>query len=171
MTDERLEKLQQPTPITYKAENPFMQLAIEEARLGIYNGHGGPFGSVVVKDGEVIAKGHNQVVSNNDPTCHGEMDAIRKACAKLATFDLKGYELYTTGEPCNMCLTACMWANLDKIYYGCTIADNALIGFRDEKFDKIFGGREKLKDLLQPMDREACLKLFEEYNNMESTKY
>lgn len=169
--DNELKLDKQPPKITYQAENQFMQLAIEEARMGIYNGHGGPFGSVIVKDGKVIAGGHNHVVSNNDPTCHGEIDAIRKACAKLNTFDLSGYEIYTTGEPCHMCLTACMWANLDKVYYGCTIVDNAIIGFRDEKFDKIFGGRKKLKDLLKPLDREACLKLFEEYNKLDHTQY
>lgn len=167
----QLTPIKEPPAITYQAANPFMQQAIEAARLGIYNGHGGPFGAVIVKKGQVIASGHNQVVSNNDPTCHGEMDAIRKACAKLNTFDLSGCEIYTTGEPCNMCLTACMWANLDKIYYGCTIADNAIIGFRDEKFDNIFGGRDKLKDLLEEVDREACLKLFEEYGRLDKTMY
>lgn len=146
--------------------NRFMQMAIDEARYGINNGHGGPFGSVIVKDGEVVAKGHNHVVINNDATCHGEIDAIRNAGKELNTFDLSGCEIYTTGEPCPMCLCACMWANLSKIYYGATIADNDLIGFRDEKFDELLGGREKVKDLLEEVDREEVLKLFEEYNNI-----
>ena len=111
-----------------------MQLAIEEARTGIQNDHGGPFGSVIVKDGEVISTGHNMVLLNNDPTAHGEISAIRAAGRKLGTFDLSGCTIYTTGEPCHMCLCACMWANIDKIYYGCTIEDNGLIGFRDDKF-------------------------------------
>jgi len=140
-----------------------MQMAIDEAREGITKGHGGPFGSVIVKDGKVISSGHNHVLSNNDPTCHGEIDSIRKACAVLGTFDLTGCELYTTGEPCHMCLCACMWANISRIYYGCTIDDNGLIGFRDDKFDKIFSGRDHLKDYLIPIDREACLELFKEY--------
>ncbi len=153
------------------AQNPFMQIAIQEAMEGITHGHGGPFGSAIVKDGVVIASGHNRVVANNDPTCHGEMDAIHKACEKLGTFDLSGCELYTTGEPCHMCLCACMWANISKIYYGCTIRDNEIIGFRDNYFDSIFGGRDKLTDYMIQIDREACLEVFEKYNSMNSTKY
>ena len=146
-----------------KAENKFMQMAIDEAREGIQNHHGGPFGTVIVKDGKVIAGGHNKVLLTNDATCHGEVDAIRKAGQVLGTFDLSGCELYTTGEPCHMCLCACMWANIDKIYYGCTIEDNGIIGFRDDKFDQIFGGRDKLPGFMTKLDRMACLELFEEY--------
>ena len=124
-----------------------------------------------VKDGELISSGHNHVLSNMDPTCHGEVDAIRKACQKLGTHDLSGCELYTTGEPCHMCLCACMWANISKIYYGCTIEDNGLIGFRDDKFDQIFGGRDKLEGYMTEMDREACLELFEEYKNLYHKLY
>ena len=87
-----------------EAESPFMAAAIEEAYEGIEHGHGGPFGSVIVRDGEIIGSGHNRVLLNNDPTCHGEVDAIRSTCAELGTFDLSGCELYTTGEPCPMCL-------------------------------------------------------------------
>lgn len=153
------------------AQNEFMRIAIKEAREGISHGHGGPFGTAIVKDGILVASGHNRVLSNIDPTCHGEVDAIRKACQKLGTYDLSGCELFTTGEPCHMCLCACMWANISKIYYGCTIADNEIVGFRDNKFDQIFGGRDKLGDYLQELDREACLRLFEEYNRMDATKY
>ena len=151
--------------------NEYMKMAIEEAREGIHNGHGGPFGSVIVKDGKVVGKGHNKVLLNNDPTCHGEIMAIHDACANLGTYDLTGCQLYTTGEPCHMCLCACMWANLDKVYYGATIEDNGIIGFRDDKFDKIFGGRDKLTDFLIPIDRQPCLDLFDEYNNLEKTIY
>lgn len=146
--------------------NKYMQIAIDEAREGIRNGHGGPFGTAIVKNGILIASGHNRVLINKDPTCHGEVDAIRKACQKLNTHDLSGSELYTTGEPCHMCLCACMWANISKIYYGCTIEDNGLIGFRDDKFDKIFGCRDKLEGLMTKIDRKACLELFEEYKNL-----
>ena len=149
----------------------FMKIAIKEAMNGINSGHGGPFGSVIVKDDEIISKGHNLVLKNNDPTCHGEIVAIKKACKKLKTYDLKGCILYTTGEPCHMCLCACMWANIDKIYYGCTIKDNGKIGFRDDKFNKIFAGREKLKDYLICIDRNECLKLFEKYKNMDKKIY
>lgn len=127
-----------------EAADPFMQVAIEEAYEGINNQDGGPFGSVIVKDGEIIGRGHNHVLAYNDPTCHGEVDAIRNTCAALGTYDLTGCELYTTGEPCPMCLFACLWANIDKVYYGCTLEDNALIGFRDEEFDNLAGGRDQL---------------------------
>lgn len=151
--------------------NKFMKIAIEEATAGIENGDGGPFGSVIVKDGKVIAKGHNRVLTNHDPSCHGEIDAIRKAGEILKTHDLSGCDIYTTGEPCHMCLCACLWANLNKIYYGATIADNGLIGFRDDAFNEIFGGREELKDRLINIDREECLKLFDRYNKMNKTLY
>lgn len=148
-----------------------MRQAIAEAREGIHAGHGGPFGTVIVKDSKIVGRGHNCVLLLNDPTCHGEVAAIRDAGKNLNTFDLSGCELYTTGEPCHMCLCACMWANISKIYYGCTIEDNSIIGFRDGKFDKIFGGRDKLGDYMQEIDREECLKLFEEYNNMQHENY
>lgn len=151
--------------------NPYMQMAIDEAREGIRNGHGGPFGTVIVKDGVVVGRGHNKVLLNNDATCHGEVDAIRVAGARLGTFDLSGCELYTTGEPCHMCLCACMWANISKIYYGCTIADNDRIGFRDDKFDRIFGGRDKLPGLMEELDRAACVELFDEYLSLEHKNY
>lgn len=154
-----------------EAQSEFMQIAIQEAREGISNGDGGPFGTAIVRDGVLIASGHNHVLAYNDPTCHGEVDAIRKACKRLGTFDLTGCELYTTGEPCHMCLCACMWANISRIYYGCTIADNEIIGFRDNKFDQIFGGRDKLGDYMTEVDREACLRLFQDYSKMDATKY
>lgn len=154
-----------------EAQSEFMQIAIQEAREGISNGDGGPFGTAIVRDGVLIASGHNHVLAYNDPTCHGEVDAIRKACKRLGTFDLTGCELYTTGEPCHMCLCACMWANISKIYYGCTIADNEIIGFRDNKFDQIFGGRDKLGDYMAEVDREACLRLFQDYSRMQAPKY
>lgn len=148
-----------------------MRLAIAEAREGIHAGHGGPFGTVIVKDGKIVGRGHNCVLLLNDPTCHGEVSAIRDAGKNLGTFDLSGCELYTTGEPCHMCLCACMWANISKIYYGCTIDDNSIIGFRDGKFDEIFGGRDKLGDYMLEIGRDECLKLFEEYKNMQHQNY
>ena len=151
--------------------NPFMQIAIDEATEGITGGHGGPFGAVIVKDGEVVGRGHNHVLSDNDPTCHGEVSAIRDACANLGTYDLSGCEIYTTGEPCPMCLYACLWANIGKVYYGCTIADNAMIGFRDEEFDSLSDSRDQLGDYLVCIDRDACLELFETYLEMEHVIY
>ena len=125
--------------------NKYMEIAIKEAKKGIENGDGGPFGCVIVKDDKIVGKGHNRVVLKHDATCHGEMEAIRNASKNLNTFDLSGCELYTTGEPCPMCLSACLWANIEKVYYGCTILDNENIGFRDNKFDNLMGGRKKLK--------------------------
>lgn len=153
------------------SDHDYMQMAIDEAREGITHGHGGPFGSVIVKDGKVVARGHNMVLKNNDPTAHGEMTAIRKAGEALQTFDLSGCTLYTTGEPCHMCLCAIMWANIEKVYYGCTIADNGRIGFRDDKFNDIFGGRDRLGTFLTEIDRDKCLALFDEYNNMQHEGY
>lgn len=148
-----------------------MQMAIDEARKGIRRQHGGPFGSVIVKDGKVVGKGHNRVLKNNDPTCHGEISAIRDACDNLQTYDLSGCELYTTGEPCHMCLCACLWANISKVWYGCTIEDNGRIGFRDEKFDGLFSGRDKLTGYLVEKDREKCLALFDEYLSLQHKIY
>lgn len=157
--------------IGYRAQNAYIRMAIDEARKGIYNGDGGPFGSVIVKDGQVVGRGHNCVLKKKDSTCHGEMEAIRNAERKLKTHDLSGCVLYTTGEPCPMCLTACMWANIEHVCYGCTIKDNSEIGFRDERFDELLGGRERLRDYLEEMDREACLKLFEEYGSLQPILY
>ena len=148
--------------------NQFMQEAVAEAKNGIKKRHGGPFGCVIVKDGKVIARGHNQVLRRHDATCHGEMMALRKASRVLKTFDLSGCDVYTTGEPCNMCLSACIWANINHIYYGCTIQDNSKIGFRDKDIDKIFGGREKLKNFLTQLDHNECLALFEEYDALNN---
>ena len=165
------QKQKKAPEVSWKAENAYMQMAVDEAREGIYNGDGGPFGCVIVRDGKVVGSGHNCVLTNDDSTCHGEIAAIRDAEQNLDTYDLDGCELYTTGEPCTMCLAAGLWANIEKVYYGCTIEDNAKIGFRDEAFDDIFGGRETLTGYFEEIDRSACLKLFEEYDRMEKTLY
>ena len=144
--------------------NKYMKIAINEAKKGIRSGHGGPFGAVVVKDGVVVGKGHNRVVLNNDPTCHGEISAIRDACKKLNSFDLKGADIYTTGEPCLMCFGAILWANINKIYYGCSIAENSVIGFRDEVFyKKLSLSTQRMRRKLKQIDHDECMKLFEEY--------
>lgn len=150
--------------------NKYMLLAVNEAKKGIHHGHGGPFGAVIVKDGNIIAKGHNHVVSSNDPTLHGEVDAIRKAGKKLGTFDLSGCEIYTTGYPCPMCMCAIMWANINKVYYGCNTTDTEIIGFRDKEFEESIP--ERKKEICQEMDREECLKLYDEYNKiLDKTPY
>lgn len=150
--------------------NDFMKLAVEEAEKGIASNEGGPFGCVIVKNGEVVGKGHNQVVKNNDPTCHGEMMAIRDACRKTGNFDLSGCELYTTGEPCPMCFGAILWANISRVFYGCNIKDTEKIGFRDRRF---YEDSEKIKaELFEENGREECLELYRKYSQrIEKTNY
>ena len=138
-----------------------MKDAIDEARRGIHAGDGGPFGCVIVKDGAVLGRGHNEVIKQNDPTCHGEMMAIRDACHALGTFDLTGCELYTTAEPCPMCLGAILWSNIRKVYYGCNITDTDAIGFRDKEF---FSGSW---DISEELNRPECLELFREYQAIQ----
>ncbi len=144
----------------------FMQAALEEAYAGIEAGDGGPFGTVIVRDGEIVGRGHNRVVVNQDPTCHGEMEAIRDACKNLGTFDLSGCELYTTAEPCPMCLGATLWANIPVVYYGCTREDSDEIGFRDEVFYEYLAGEADLLTVSE-FERERCLELFETYTQIE----
>jgi len=111
----------------------FMRIAIEYSEKNVQESLGGPFGAVVVRDGEIIAASGNKVTSSNDPTAHAEVSAIRLACEKLKTFDLKGCVIYTSCEPCPMCLSAIYWARLDQVYYANTKVDAAEIGF-DDKF-------------------------------------
>ena len=146
--------------------NKFMSEALNEAYEGIKNHHGGPFGSVVVKDGEIIGRGHNCVLRDNDPTLHGEIQAIRDACKNTGTHDLSGCELYTTAQPCPMCLGAILWAGIDKVYYGCNIDDTEKIGFRDEVFYKMLDSGNSGEKLVC-IDRGECLKLFDDYDSRE----
>lgn len=109
-----------------------MRHAIALSRRGMEGGAGGPFGAVVVKDGQVVAEGWNQVTSTNDPTAHAEVVAIRRACTALGRFDLRGAVLYTSCEPCPMCLSAAYWARLDAVVFGNARDDAAAIGFDDQ---------------------------------------
>jgi guanine deaminase len=112
--------------------NPeFMKQAIELAVENVTSGRGGPFGAVIVKDGKVIATGANQVTAQHDPTAHAEVTAIRNACKAMGSFSLEGCELYTSCEPCPMCLAATYWARCERIYYGCAAVDAAKAGFDD----------------------------------------
>ena len=150
--------------------NKFMEMAIEEAKKGILQGHGGPFGCVIVKNDEIVGKGHNEVLKNNDPTCHGEIMAIHEACKTLNTFDLTGCEVYTTGEPCPMCFAAILWANIEKVYYGCNIFDTEKIGFRDNKFYKFQNNPSQRQKMIKELDRDQCLKLYDLYNSLTDKK-
>lgn len=111
--------------------DPFMARAIQLSIENVQSGRGGPFGAVIVKAGKIVAEGANQVTSLNDPTAHAEILAIRRACRKLAVFDLKDCELYTSCEPCPMCLGAVYWARLSRLYFANTAQDAANIGFDD----------------------------------------
>lgn len=144
--------------------NTYMEEAIKQTIKGLNNNEGGPFGCVIVKDNEIISVTNNTVLKDNDPTAHAEVNAIREACKKLNTYDLSGCTLYTTCEPCPMCLSAIIWANIKQVYYGCTKEDANKIGFRDDLIYKHLNNELKLLDL-KNVNRDECLKLFDQYNN------
>ena len=149
-----------------------MEIAKETAEKGIRNNEGGPFGAVITdKDGNIIANGNNKVLKNNDPTAHAEIVAIREACKKLNTYDLSNYILYTSCEPCPMCLSAIIWSNIKKVYFGCTKKDAGEIGFRDDMIYEYLKGRNNDLIQLEEMDREECLKTFEEYKKQNGVIY
>lgn len=114
----------------------FMEEAIRLSKTGMRNNEGGPFGAVVVKEGKIIGKGNNKVLLHNDSTAHAEITAIREACKNLNTYDLSGCLIYTSCEPCPMCLAAIYWARIDKIYFACNRYDAAAIGFDDNEIYK-----------------------------------
>jgi len=145
-------------------EPRFMQRAIELAQHGIDDGDGGPFGCVVVKDGVIVGEGSNRVTSTNDPTAHAEIVAIRDACQKLGAFQLTGCEIYTSCEPCPMCLGAIYWARPSAIYFAGTRDDAAAAGFDDEVFYSELekpNAERRLK--LQQMLREESQKVFQNW--------
>src|SRR5665213_3187669 len=113
-------------------QKTFMRRAIDLSRQKMNENCGGPFGALIVKDGKIIAEGWNQVTSSHDPTAHAEIVAIRAACKTLDNFSLKGCEIYTSCEPCPMCMAAIYWAHLDQVYYANTRQDAAAIGFDDD---------------------------------------
>jgi guanine deaminase len=141
-----------------------MQEAIKEAEKGMEKNHGGPFGAVIVKDNKIISKAHNEVFKN-DPTAHAEMEAIRKASKKLKTFNLKDCILYTSCEPCPMCLVAAYWANIKLIYYGCSSEDAEKIGFNDKSFYSILKGKLKPKTKKIQIDQSKCLIPFNKWKD------
>lgn len=152
--------------------NKFMKIAKENADNGIIKKEGGPFGAVIVdKDGNIIANGNNQVLNSKDPTAHAEIVAIRNACKKLQTYDLSGYILYTSCEPCPMCLSAIIWSNIKKVYYGCTKKDAGDIGFRDDMIYDYLKGKNKNLIELKELDRDECIKTFEKYKQENGTIY
>jgi guanine deaminase len=111
----------------------FLAQAIDEALNGVRAQHGGPFGALVVRDGAILGRGHNRVTAALDPTAHGEVMAIRAACAAVRDFALRGALLYTSCEPCPMCLAAAYWARIERVYFAATRRDAAAVGFDDER--------------------------------------
>jgi guanine deaminase len=120
--------------------NPdFLREAIRLSIENVRTPGGGPFGAVIVRDGKVVGRGQNRVVATKDPTAHAEVVAIRDACGRLGTFSLEGCEIYTSCEPCPMCLGAIYWARLERVYYAATRADADKAGFRDDRLYREFG--------------------------------
>ncbi|WP_295655659.1 nucleoside deaminase [uncultured Mucilaginibacter sp.] len=147
----------------------FMRIAIELAEYNVKQGQGGPFGAVIVKDGMIIARSANKVVPNNDPTAHAEVLAIRTACQELETFSLEGCVIYTSCEPCPMCLGAIYWARIDKIYYANNKADAAAVGFDDQfiydELDKKMDDRKLPFAQLLRDEAQGAFKLWQTLEN------
>lgn len=145
--------------------NTFMELANKNAEIGVSKNEGGPFGAVIVdENNNIIATGNNKVLLQNDPTAHAEIVSIRAACKKLNTYDLTGMTIYTSCEPCPMCLSAIIWSNISTVYFACTKNDAANIGFRDDAiYEYLKGSNKSLLNLTQ-IDRLECLELFKNYN-------
>jgi guanine deaminase len=140
----------------------FMQRAIDLSIEGSSKDKGGPFGAVVVKDGKIVGESYNRVTSTNDPTAHAEVMAIRDACKNLETFDLSGCELYTSCEPCPMCLGAIYWAKFDKVYYGNTREDAAKSGFNDSFiYDEIPLPLSERKIKMEELGQKEAQKAFQ----------
>lgn len=151
----------------------FMQRAIELAREGMHNGHGGPFGCVVVKDNEIIAEGWNRVTSTNDPTAHAEVTAIRLACEKLGSFQLDGCVIYTSCEPCPMCLGAIYWARPEQVFYGCDRQDAANIAFDDQFiYDEIDAHIDDRQIPFTQINQAEAVAVFKEWHQKtDKTEY
>ena len=142
----------------------FMKRAIELSEIGMDNNHGGPFGAVVVKNGEIVGEGYNLVTSSNDPTAHGEVTAIRNACKNLNTFDLSGCVLFTSCEPCPMCFSAIYWANIDEVFYGNDKHDARAAGFRDDFiYDELDKPADKRSKRMLQINREEAWQVFQKW--------
>jgi len=150
--------------------NEFMSLAKKEAEKGIKLNDGGPFGAVIIKDGVVISSAHNEVLSSNDPTAHAEVLAIRRASVYLNTHILSGCELYTTCEPCPMCLSAIFWAGIRTVYYGNNRDDASNIGFGDKKLYEMFKCETNQYIDLVNIDKKYTIVTFNEWEKKEDKR-
>lgn len=151
----------------------FMTEAVNAALKGMNNNEGGPFGCIVVKNGQIVGRGNNKVTSTNDPTAHAEVNAIRDACKNLDSFQLDGCEIYTSCEPCPMCLGAIYWARPDKVYYGSNQSDAANIGFDDAFiYEEIPLPYSKRSIPFEQLARDIALEPFQEWTKKEDkTEY
>jgi len=151
----------------------FMTEAVNAALKGMNNNEGGPFGCIVVKNGQIVGRGNNKVTSTNDPTAHAEVNAIRDACKNLDSFQLDGCEIYTSCEPCPMCLGAIYWARPDKVYYGSNQSDAANIGFDDAFiYEEIPLPYSERSIPFEQLAREIALEPFQEWTKKEDkTEY
>jgi len=145
-----------------------MQEAADLAVHNVTSGSGGPFGAVIVREGVIVARGVNRVTATNDPTAHAEVTAIREAARALGTFDLSDCEIYTSCEPCPMCLGAIYWARLKKVWYGCTQADAAAIGFDDQFiYEELDRPRHERALPMEPLEREYALAAFRTWTDSQ----
>lgn len=145
-----------------------MELAGRLALENVPTGKGGPFGCVILKDGEVVATGANSVLAKNDPTAHGEVEAIRKAGTALATFDLAGCVLYTSAEPCPMCMSAIYWSGITEVYFANTALETAAIGFDDQLiYDELQKPRDQRQVKMTLMRDDASRDAFTAWENFE----
>lgn len=148
------------------SEEKFMKVAIDLAFEGMHENKGGPFGAVIVQNGVIVGRGNNQVTSTNDPTAHAEIVAIRDACKQLNTFELNDCVIYTTCEPCPMCLAAIYWTHINKIFYGSTKLDAANINFDDSFiYDEIMKNNAERKLNMEQISRDQTIELFNEWQN------
>lgn len=148
----------------------YIKMALNEARNGMIQGKGGPFGAVIVKDGQVISVACNEVLISNDPTAHAEVLAIRRASERLKTHDLSGCVIYASGEPCPMCLSAIIWANIRQIFHALGAEDAEKIGFRDSQIYRHLRGEEKILEI-ERIEIEGAVELYDDYNKMGKEIY
>lgn len=146
--------------------NEFFLKAVEVAKNGIKNKEGGPFGAVVIdKNNNIVGIGNNKVLLNNDPTAHAEIVAIRNACSNLKTYDLSGCKIITTSEPCPMCMSSIIWANIKEVYYANTRVETSSIGFRDDLIYLYFEGKKKDIITVKHIENIECNKLINDYKD------
>lgn len=169
--DEAAKLTEQNNDFEVPIHTKFMERAIEKSIQGVLKNEGGPFGCIIVKDGQIIGSANNRVTSTNDPTAHAEIMAIRDACQKLNSFQLEDCIIYTSCEPCPMCIGAIYWARPKKVFYGCNKSDAAKIGFDDDFIYKELDlDIEKRSIPFEQLDRKNALNAFKVWEEKEDKK-